>query len=188
MNIKDLLFNKKFGRKYMVINFILTLFPVLFSLITKSLSWMVSLSLFIVYASSYCLASISYEQNKKIGQLIDPDIVLKAFSFVFGVLATLLYVLINFFIQIPLEIVYIFANAIISLFVLYAKIFDKETTNIKDKKGKVRTIFNTIWDSLPKSFFLRVIFIILVIILFVFTIGIYFFYYINKLPVTLFLD
>ena len=173
INIKDLLFNKKFGRKYMIINIILTLFPVISSIRTNTFRWVVSLSLFFVYVFSYSMAYLSYEQNRKIGRQIDPDMVLKAFSFVFGMIAILIYTFIRLFIYIPFEIAYIFINAIISLFILYAKIFDEETKHIMDKKEKTRKIFNVIWTLLPKSFFLKLIFIILVIILVAFTICIY---------------
>lgn len=127
--INTLIFNKKYGYIYLIINIVYAFIPLIMSIIHGNKAWTVTLTILFIYLISHKLASSSYNQNKALGKKVDPNIVLKAFSFSLSLLAVVIYSIIGCFSNIPIESVYIYGYGIVSFLILL-------TMLSKNKKNK----------------------------------------------------
>lgn len=136
--VTDLLLNKNYGPKFLLINILFTVVPIITSIIHHSNTWTVSITIFLIYILSYKLASISESQYKTLEQQLDPNVVLKAFSFTFSILTIVIYSVIGLFKSIPIEIIYIYSYGIVSFIVLLWLILKENTEDIIGFKNKFK--------------------------------------------------
>lgn len=140
--LKYLVLNKKHGKKFLGLNILYTIVPIITSIVQNNNAWTVSLTIFLIYMSSYILASISASQYKALGQQSEPDVIIKAFSFVFSMLAMVIYSIISLHVSIPIESLYIYSYGIISLLALFWMILKENTRDIIGFGNKFKTFMN----------------------------------------------
>lgn len=131
MKLFEIFFNKRYGKKYLIINVITVIIPFMYSLITNGKAGKTGLILLVIYILSYVFAYHSYNQNRQVkGRIIDANIPLKAATFVLGSLITLLFAVVPSLSGQSIDVLYIYAvSFIFPLLNLYKLLIAEEIKN-----------------------------------------------------------